>query len=72
MLFQSPILIIVYLTSMLFMSWQLTLFVFILLPIMGLLIGRVGKNLKRRSWEGQTKMEYNHSGVHQASARSPR
>ena len=56
MLFQSPILIIVYLTSMLFMSWQLTLFVFILLPIMGLLIGRVGKNLKRRSWEGQTKM----------------
>lgn len=43
MLFQSPILIIVYLTSMLFMSWQLTLFVFILLPIMGLLIGRVGK-----------------------------
>ena len=39
MLFQSPILIIVYLTSMLFMSWQLTLFVFILLPIMGLLIG---------------------------------
>ena len=49
MLFHSPILIIVYLTSMLFMSWQLTLFVFILLPIMGLLIGRVGKNLKRRS-----------------------
>ncbi len=56
MLFQSPILIIVYLTSMLIMSWQLTLFVFVLLPLMGLLIGRVGKNLKRRSWEGQTKM----------------
>lgn len=56
MLFQSPILIIVYLTMMLIMSWQLTLFVFILLPIMGTLIGRVGKNLKRHSWEGQTKM----------------
>lgn len=56
MLFQSPILIIVYLATMLIMSWQLTLFVFILLPIMGVLIGRVGKNLKRHSWEGQTKM----------------
>lgn len=56
MLFQSPILIIVYLTAMLIMSWQLTLFVFILLPIMGALIGRIGKNLKRRSREGQNKM----------------
>lgn len=56
MLFQSPILIIVYLTTMLIMSWQLTVFVFILLPIMGTLIGKIGKNLKRRSWEGQTKM----------------
>lgn len=56
MLFQSPILIIVYLTTMLLMSWQLTLFVFVLLPVMGFLIGKVGKNLKRQSWEGQTKM----------------
>ena len=56
MFFQSPILIIVYIAMMLIMSWQLTLFVFILLPIMGTLIGRVGKNLKRHSWEGQTKM----------------
>ena len=56
MLFQSPILILVYLGIMLYMSWQLTLFVFILLPIMGFLIGKVGKNLKRHSWEGQTKM----------------
>lgn len=56
MLFQNPILIIVYLGMMLLMSWELTLFVFILLPIMGWLIGKVGKNLKRRSWEGQTKM----------------
>lgn len=56
MFFQSPILIMVYLATMLIMSWQLTLFVFILLPVMGALIGKVGKNLKRRSWEGQTKM----------------
>ena len=56
MFFQSPILILVYLTMMLIMSWEMTLFVFILLPIMGALIGKVGKNLKRHSWEGQTKM----------------
>lgn len=56
MFFQSPILIIVYLTAMFFMSWELTLFVFVLLPVMGGLIGRVGKNLKRHSREGQNKM----------------
>lgn len=56
MFFQSPILIIVYLSAMLFMSWELTLFVFVMLPLMGVLIGRVGKNLKRDSREGQNKM----------------
>lgn len=43
MFFQSPILILVYLSAMLMMSWQLTLFVFVMLPIMGTLIGKVGK-----------------------------
>lgn len=56
MFFQSPILILVYLSAMLFMSWQFTLFVFIMLPVMGTLIGKVGKNLKRHSREGQNKM----------------
>lgn len=56
MFFQSPILILVYLSAMLMMSWELTLFVLILLPIMGGLIGRVGKNLKRHSRDGQNKM----------------
>lgn len=56
MFFQSPILILVYLVSMLLISWQLTLFVLVLLPIMGSLIGKVGKNLKRQSREGQNKM----------------
>lgn len=56
MFFQSPVLILVYLSAMLLMSWQLTLFVFILLPVMGGLIGKVGKNLKRHSREGQNKM----------------
>lgn len=56
MFFQSPILILVYLSAMLLMSWQLTLFVFVMLPVMGTLIGKVGKNLKRHSREGQNKM----------------
>ena len=56
MFFQSPILIMVYLGSMLVMSWELTLFALILMPVMGGLIGRVGKNLKRHSREGQNKM----------------
>lgn len=56
MFFQSPILILVYLSAMLIMSWQLTLFVFVMLPVMGGLIGKVGKNLKRHSREGQNKM----------------
>lgn len=56
MFFQSPILILVYLSAMLMMSWQLTLFVFVMLPVMGTLIGKVGKNLKRHSREGQNKM----------------
>lgn len=56
MFFQSPILIMVYLGSMLMMSWELTIFALVLLPVMGGLIGRVGKNLKRHSREGQNKM----------------
>ena len=56
MFFQNPILILIYLSTMIFMSWQLTLFVLVLLPVMGLLIGKVGKSLKKRSKEGQDKM----------------
>ena len=56
MFFQNPIIILIYLSAMVFMSWQLTLFVLVLLPIMGTLIGKVGKTLKKRSKEGQDKM----------------
>lgn len=53
MLFKDPIMIIVCLSMMLFLSWQLTVFVLLLLPIAGSLMGRVGKRLKRASFEGQ-------------------
>ena len=56
MFLKNPILIVVYLITMLIMSVQLTLFVFLVLPFAGFIIGRVGKSLKKTSMEGQTKM----------------
>lgn len=55
MLFKNPILIIIYLTTMVILSWQLTLFVLVVLPVMGLIMGRVGRTLKRSSFEAQNK-----------------
>jgi len=54
MLFKDPIMIIVCLGMMLLLSWQLTIFVLLLLPIAGSVMGRIGKRLKRASYEGQT------------------
>ncbi len=56
MFLKNPILIIVYLIAMFFMSMQLTLFAFVLLPVAGTIIGRIGKSLKKQSMEGQNKM----------------
>ncbi len=53
MFFKNPIMIIVCLFTMCMISWQLTLFVFILLPIAGTIMGKVGKKLKRKSLENQ-------------------
>ena len=53
MMFKNPIMIIIYLSTMLFLSWHLTLFVFVLLPVSGYLIGRIGKSLKTKSMRGQ-------------------
>ena len=53
MLFKNPILILIYLTGMIAISWQLTLFVLILLPVAGYMMGQVGTKLKRKSLEGQ-------------------
>lgn len=53
MLFKNPILIFIYLVGMIAISWQLTIFVFVLLPVAGYIMGQVGKKLKRKSYEGQ-------------------
>lgn len=55
MLFKNPILILVYFSTMLFISWQLTIFVLVLLPVSGFVMGRVSKTLKKRSSEAQNK-----------------
>ncbi len=56
MFLKNPVLILVFLASMLVMSPTLTLFICLVLPFTGLLIGRVGKTLKKVSREGQDKM----------------
>ena len=47
--FRYPILIIIYLATMIAVSWRLTIFVFVLLPVMGYIMGKVGKKLKAQS-----------------------
>ena len=56
MLLKDPLIIIISLAFMIYMSWSLTLFVFLLLPVVGYLIGKVGKSLKKPSMRGQNKM----------------
>lgn len=53
MMFKNPVMIIVCLVMMVAVSWQLTLFVLVLLPIAGYFMGKVGKHLKRKSLEAQ-------------------
>ncbi len=53
-LIKNPILILIYLVALFAISWELTLFVLIVLPIAGYIMGVVGKRLKRDSLEGQT------------------
>ncbi len=52
-LFKDPIMILVYLVTLFVISWQLTLFVLLLMPIAVFLIGRIGRSLKRASTKGQ-------------------
>ncbi|MDL2291733.1 ABC transporter ATP-binding protein/permease [Bacteroides sp. OttesenSCG-928-F21] len=55
MLIKNPILIVIYFTALIFVSWQLTLFTLLVLPGLGWIMGIVGKKLKRQSMEAQEK-----------------
>ena len=56
MIFKDPLSIIIYLMTLIFISPELTTFVVILFPVTGLVIGIIGKSLKKSSDRGQNKM----------------
>ena len=53
MLFKNPILILFYFATLLMISWQLTLFTLIFVPLMGWVMGSVGRKLKQKSIKAQ-------------------
>ena len=55
LLMKNPILIILYFSTLIITSWELTLFTVLVLPGMGWLMGKVGKKLKRQSLDAQAK-----------------
>lgn len=55
MIVKNPIFIIIYLTTLFIISWQLTLFTLFVVPFMAMGIGRVGKKLKAKSLYAQSK-----------------
>lgn len=54
MLFKNPILIIIYFSTLLFISWQLTVFAIVFVPFFGWFMGYVGRKLKAQSLEAQS------------------
>ena len=54
MLFKNPILIISYFAALIFISWQLTIFTLLFVPVFGWMMGLVGRKLKRKSIEAQS------------------
>ena len=55
MLIKNPILLVCYFGVLIYTSWQLTIFTIVVLPIMGWMMGRIGRKLKQRSLEAQNK-----------------
>ena len=54
MLFKNPILIIAYFSALIAISWQLTAFTLIFVPIFGWFMGMVGRKLKSKSAKAQS------------------
>lgn len=55
MLIKNPILLVCYFGVLVYTSWQLTVFTIVVLPVMGWLMGRIGRTLKRKSLSAQNK-----------------
>jgi ATP-binding cassette, subfamily B, bacterial MsbA len=56
MLFRDPITIIIFMGILFSISFKLTLFVLVVLPFTGFLIGRIGKSLRKTSFRGQQRL----------------
>lgn len=54
MLFKNPILILIYFATLIFVSWQLTLFTILFVPLFGWFMGFVGRKLKAQSMRAQS------------------
>lgn len=53
MLFKNPILIVIYFSALVLLSWQLTIFTIVFVPLFGWFMGLVGRKLKARSIKAQ-------------------
>ena len=53
MIFKNPILIVSYFTALILISWQLTLFTLVFVPVFGWFMGFVGRKLKKKSIKAQ-------------------
>ena len=56
MLIKNPIYIIIYFATLIYVSWELTLFTLLVIPIMGWIMGFVGRKLKQKSLLAQAKL----------------
>jgi subfamily B ATP-binding cassette protein MsbA len=56
MIFRDPITIVIYLVFLFSISFKLTLFVVVILPIAGILIGRIARSLRKTSFRGQQRL----------------
>jgi ATP-binding cassette, subfamily B, bacterial MsbA len=56
MIFRDPITIVIYMVFLFSISFNLTLFVLVLLPLAGWLIGRLARSLRRTTFKGQKRL----------------
>lgn len=56
MLIKNPIFIVIYFGTLLYVSWELTLFTICVIPVLGWIMGRVGRKLKAKSLVAQQKL----------------
>ena len=56
MLIKNPIFIVIYFTTLLYVSWELTLFTICVMPVLGWIMGAIGRKLKAKSLVVQQKL----------------